>query len=44
MSWEGMKVTIVGLGRSAAGAAVLLQQQGAIPFVTDSASGSRLAP
>lgn len=44
MSWDGMKVTIVGMGRSAAGAAVLLQQQGALPFVTDAATGPRLAP
>lgn len=44
MAWDGMKVTIVGMGRSAAGAATLLQQQGAIPFVTDASSGPRLLP
>lgn len=44
MSWDGLNVTIVGMGRSAAGAAELLLQQGARPFVTDSASGPRMAP
>lgn len=44
MSWAGMNVTIVGMGRSAAGAATLLQQQGACPFVTDSGTGPRLVP
>jgi len=44
MDWDGINVTIVGMGRSAAGAAALLLQQGALPFVTDSGSGPRLAP
>ncbi len=44
MAWDGINVTIVGMGRSAAGAAALLLQQGALPFVTDSGSGPRLAP
>lgn len=44
MQWDGINVTIVGMGRSAAGAATLLLQQGARPFVTDSGSGPRLAP
>ena len=44
MDWDGINVTIVGMGRSAAGAAALMLQQGAQPFVTDSGSGPRLAP
>jgi len=44
MSWNGLNVTIVGMGRSAAGAAALLVKHGALPFVTDSASGPRIAP
>lgn len=44
MSWSGLEVTIVGLGRSAVGAAHLLVQQGARPFVTDSGAGPKIAP
>lgn len=44
MSWNGLNVTIVGMGRSAAGAAALLLKHGALPFVTDSESGPRIAP
>lgn len=44
MAWDGLEVTIVGLGRSAVGAARLLKQQGARPFVTDSGAGPKLAP
>ena len=44
MTWHGLQVTIVGMGRSAAGAAALLQHKGAVPFVTDHASGEALAP
>lgn len=40
----GKKVTIVGLGRSAAGAARLLLAAGAKPFVTDSGDAPGLAP
>lgn len=42
--WNKLPVTIVGLGRSAVGAARLLASKGAIPFVTDMAQGPALSP
>lgn len=44
MKLDGVQVTIVGMGRSAAGAAALLNARGALPFVTDCATGKDLAP
>ena len=44
MNLDGVQVTIVGMGRSAAGAAALLKARGAIPFVSDCATGQSLAP
>jgi len=43
-NWPGMPVTIVGLGRSAVGAARLLAREGARPFVTDISDAPSLAP
>ena len=42
--WTGVPVTLVGMGRSAVGAAALLQRQGALPFVSDAAGGPALSP
>lgn len=42
--WEGIQATIVGMGRSAAGAAALLKSRGAVPFVTEAADGEAVAP
>ncbi|MBX3176249.1 MAG: UDP-N-acetylmuramoyl-L-alanine--D-glutamate ligase [Candidatus Hydrogenedentes bacterium] len=44
MDLQGVPVTIVGLGRSAAAAAALLRAVGARPFVTDSADTPPQAP
>lgn len=44
MSWQGLQVTIVGMGRSALGAAALLLDRGAFPFVTDQSDGESLLP
>lgn len=43
-NWKDVPVTLVGMGRSAVGAALLLQHHGAQPFVTDMAYGDSLAP
>lgn len=42
--FTGQRVTIAGLGRSAAGAARLLRAVGAHPFVTDAAENPAMAP
>jgi UDP-N-acetylmuramoylalanine--D-glutamate ligase len=41
-NWNELPVTIVGMGRSAVGAAALLQKHGARPMVTDAADGPEL--
>ncbi len=43
-NWKDVPVTLVGMGRSAVGAAALLQHHGARPFVTDVADGTSLVP
>ncbi len=43
-NWKDVSVTLVGMGRSAVGAAALLQHHGARPFVTDVSSGDTLTP
>ena len=43
-NWNNVSVTLVGMGRSAVGAATLLAHHGARPFVTDVSDGASLAP
>ncbi len=43
-NWNDLPVTIVGMGRSAAGAARLLKKHGARPFVSDASDNASLAP